>query len=76
MDALNNTSIAFDVLVYYEDGTWVYLCALLNAKGHILFNEGRGTADRNLTAGRVLESWFVLDEFIQAVNQVFASHLS
>lgn len=74
-DALNNTSIAFDLLIYYEDGTWVHLCALLNAKGHILFNEGQGTADRNLLAGRVLESWFVLDKFIQAVNQVFTSHL-
>jgi len=74
-EALNNTNVAFCLLIYYEDGAWIYLSALLNANGHIILNEGLGSADTNLLDGRVVESWFVLDEFIQAVNQVFTNHL-
>ena len=74
-EALNNTSIAFDILVSYRDGTWIHVCALLNTKGHILLDEGQGTLNKGGLTGRVIESWAVLDEFIHAVNQVFTNHL-
>jgi hypothetical protein len=74
-DALNNTNIAFSILISYKDGTWIYVCALLNAKCHIILDEGQGTLNKGVLAGRVMESWAVLDEFIHAVNQVFTNHL-
>ena len=74
-DALNNTNIAFSILISYKDGTWIYVCALLNAKCHIILDEGQGMLNKGVLAGRVMESWAVLNEFIHAVNQVFTNHL-
>jgi hypothetical protein len=68
-------SIAFTILICYDDGTWIYLLKLLTVKGHIILLSGTGTPDLNLINGDLFEPGFALDGLVLAMNGVFVHHL-
>jgi len=67
--------MAFDILLTYEDGTWVYLLKLLTEKGHIILLSGTGTPYLNLLDGDLLEPGTALDGMVSAINEIFVNHL-
>ena len=66
--------IAFDMLISYKDGTWIYVIKFLTVKGHIMTRSGSGTPDTQLTSD-LLEPGSALDGLILAINDVFAKYL-
>jgi hypothetical protein len=68
-------SIWYDMEFTYADGSWVYIATFQTSPGYIIFNHGKGTPDRNLLNGTVLEPLSALDSLVSAIYAIFSNHL-
>ncbi|MGY5856257.1 MAG: hypothetical protein RTS72_06625 [Candidatus Thorarchaeota archaeon] len=68
-------SICYDIDIIYTDGSWIYITVFQTDQGHIIWNNGRGTPDKNLLNGAVLEPSSALDCLVSAIYTVFTKYL-
>ena len=68
-------SICYDIDITYTDGSWIYITVFQTNQGHIIFNNGIGTPDKNLLNGEVLEPSSALDCLVSAIYTVFTKYL-
>jgi len=86
--SLQYASIGFGIDVLYNDGTWIQLFTLQDAKGHIVFLNGTYTGtpnptnpfsgivrDENMLNGYLFEPATALNGLVIAIHDVFDNHL-